>query len=352
MSPSRTAAILPSRNEPSTIFTVTTAVDHALRDEHAVIIHADSSDTPDTATQFAATPTRAAKSGLAGLPRGKGAQILAALRRPEFTDAEVALIADTDTRNPDPAVYRALLDQVHAGAALAIADYPRHWDEANLTNHVARPLIAATTGLDVPQPLAGDLAVSRQALNAAQEAAAELPDELAQCVRGYGIDAFLLLAAATTGPVASVRFEEPKAHAGSFDHLPAIFHQAVPVLLHLTATGPLPPAPARTGAPVYRATDRTLPPGRVRSMVTALTDLGTGPAGYDGGPWPAHLAGAWRAVASGTPPIEAAGRLWPSYLHRVCDWLTTAQHASPQHRAQILTTVHDRLRTDLATGAP
>ncbi|MEU2026980.1 hypothetical protein ABZ565_33315 [Streptomyces sp. NPDC016469] len=112
-----------------------------------MIIHADSSDTPDTATQFAATPTRADTSGLAGLPRGKGAQILAALRRPELVDAEVVLIADTDTRNPDPAVYRALLDQVRAGAALAIADYPRHWDEANLTNHVARPLIAATTGL-------------------------------------------------------------------------------------------------------------------------------------------------------------------------------------------------------------
>ncbi|MYS32572.1 hypothetical protein K388_07218 [Streptomyces sp. KhCrAH-43] len=352
MTPTRTAAILPSRNEPSTISAVTTAVDHALGDEHAVIIHADSSDTPDTAAQFAATPTRAASSGLAGLPRGKGAQILAALRRPELADAEVVLIADTDTRNPDPAVYRALLDQVRAGAALAIADYPRHWDEANLTNHVARPLIAATTGLDVPQPLAGDLAVSRRALAAAQTAAAELPDDLAQCVDGYGIDAFLLLTAATTGPVNSVRLKEPKAHAGSFDHLPAIFHQAVPVLLHLTATWPLPPAPARSGAAVYRATDRTLPPARVQAMVTALTDLGTGPAGYDGGPWPAHLADAWRAVTSGTAAIEAAGRLWPPYLRRVCDWLTTAQHASPQQRAQILTAVHDRLRTDLATGAP
>ncbi|WP_328898580.1 hypothetical protein OHR86_00185 [Streptomyces sp. NBC_00441] len=352
MNPIHIAAILPSRNERSTISAVTTAVDHALSNAHAVIIHADSSDTPDTTAAFAATPTRANTSGLAGLQRGKGAQILAALRRPELADAEVVLIADTDTRNPDPAVYRALLDQVRAGAALAIAAYPRHWDEANLTNHVARPLIAAATGLDVPQPLAGDLAVSRRALDAAQKAAAELPDDLAQCVQGYGIDAFLLLTAATTGPVDSVQLKEPKAHAGSFDHLPAIFHQAVPVLLHLTATWPLPPAPVRSGSAVYRATDRTLPPGRVRAMVTALTDLGPGPAGYDGRPWPAHLAGAWQAVTSGTPPIEAAGRLWPSYLHRVCDWLTSAQHASPQHRAQILTAVHDHLRTDLATGAP
>ncbi|WP_330240254.1 hypothetical protein [Streptomyces sp. NBC_00525] len=257
----------------------------------------------------------------------------------------------TDTRNPHPAVYRALLDQVRAGAALAVADYPRHWDEANLTNHVARPLIAATTGLDVPQPLAGDLAVSRRALAAAQRAAAELPHELAQCVHGYGIDAFLLLTAATTGPVESVRLKESKIHAGSFDHLPAIFHQAVPVLLHLTATWPLPPAPARTGATVYRATDRTLPPGRVQAMVTALTDLGTGPSVYDGGPWPSRLADAWRAVTSGTAAIEAADHLWPHYLRRVCDWLTAAQHASLQRRAQILTAAHDRLRTDPTSAA-
>lgn len=68
--------------------------------------------------------------------------------------------------------YHALLDRVRAGAALAIADYPRHWDEANLTNHLARPLIAASTGHDVPQPLAGDLAVSREVLTDVVRAAA------------------------------------------------------------------------------------------------------------------------------------------------------------------------------------
>ncbi|MGW2082668.1 hypothetical protein ACWCOW_38175 [Streptomyces sp. NPDC001939] len=133
------------------------------------------------------------------------------------------LIADTDTRNPAPAVYRALLDRVRAGAAFAIADYPRHWDEANLTNHLARPLIAATTGHDVPQPLAGDLALSGQALDAVLRAVEALPAEVSACVDGYGVDAFLLLTAATVGPIASLRLGEPKQHAGSFPHLPAIY---------------------------------------------------------------------------------------------------------------------------------
>ncbi|OKJ78572.1 hypothetical protein [Streptomyces sp. CB02460] len=348
------AAILPSRNEPLTISAVTTAVDLALNDVNGLIVHADSSDGPDTAAAFAATPTRAKTLALTGLERGKGAQILAALRRPELVEAGAVLIADTDTRAPEPGVYRALIDQVRAGAALAIADYPRYWDEANLTNHVARPVIAAATGIDVPQPLAGDLAVSGRALAVAQQAAAELSDELARCVAGYGVDAFLLLSAATTGPVIPVRFMEPKRHAGSFDHLPAIYDQAVPVLLHLTARWPLPPAPVHSGTDLYRATHRTLPSGRVREMVTVLDRLDPAPGRYDGDPWPLHLARAWRAVASGMPPIEAAAQLRPHYVRHVRAWLTSAEHATPRQRARMLTAAHNCLCTELnpTAGAP
>ncbi|PZT77939.1 MULTISPECIES: hypothetical protein [unclassified Streptomyces] len=345
------AVILPSRNEPLTISAVTTAVDLALNDAHGVIVHADSSDGPDTADAFAATPTRAKTLVLTGLERGKGAQILAALQRPEIVEADVVLIADTDTRAPEPGVYRALLDHVRAGAALAIADYPRYWDEANLTNHVARPMIAAATGLDIPQPLAGDLAVSGRALAAAQHAAVELPDELARCVAGYGIDAFLLLTAATTGLVTSVPVKGPKRHAGSFDHLPAIYDQAVPVLLHLTATWPLPPAPARSGTGYYRATDRTLPSGRVREMVAVLNRLDLAPGRYDGDLWPLHLGRAWRAVTSGTPPTEAAVQLWPHYVRRVRAWLTSAEHATPRQRARMLAAAHNCLCANLRSTA-
>ncbi|WP_258038829.1 hypothetical protein [Streptomyces sp. SM12] len=74
------AAILPSRNEPETIGNVISAVDTALNDPRAVIIHADSSDTRATALAATRTPTRAKLVQLADLPRGKGAQILAAAR--------------------------------------------------------------------------------------------------------------------------------------------------------------------------------------------------------------------------------------------------------------------------------
>lgn len=343
------AAILPSRNEPATIAAVTTAVDAALGDAGAVIVHADSSDTLETAGRFAATLTRAAKVPLTGLVRGKGAQILAAARHPELARADAVLIADTDTRNPDPAVYTALLDRVRSGAALAIADYPRHWDEANLTNHLARPLIAAATGHDVPQPLAGDLALSRQALAAVLDAVEALPGELAACVDGYGIDAFLLLTAAACGPVDSVRIDGPKLHAGSFPHLPDIYHQTVPVLLHLAAAWAPGPAPANRVPTPYRAADRVVEPARLQDMLTTLDGFGPYPDGYDEHPWPMPAADAWHAVNSGIPAPDAARRLWPHYLRRVADWLTSGQHATTGQRAERLAAAHARLHTAVLT---
>ncbi|HEY1621710.1 MAG TPA: hypothetical protein VGG25_29085 [Streptosporangiaceae bacterium] len=345
------AAILPSRDEPTTIAAATAAADEALADEGAVIVNADSSDDPDTSRRFTAASTQAVRVPLHGLARGKGAQILAAARRPDLAAAEAVLIADTDTRNPDPAVYAALLGRVRAGAALAIADYPRHWDEANLTSHLARPLIAATTGHDVPQPIAGDLALSSQALAAVLQAASALPAEMTACVDGYGIDAFLLLTAARTGPVTSVRVGESKVHAGSFPHLPAIYHQAVPVLLHLTATWVPPPLPETREAAVYRAADRTVEPARLQAMIATLDSLGPHPGRYDEHPWPAPAAQAWHAVRAGTPARDATRQLWPHYLRRVRDWLTSGQHASTRQRAQALAAAHASLHAAVLAPA-
>ncbi|KDA41091.1 hypothetical protein [Frankia sp. BMG5.23] len=343
------AVILPSRNEPATITAVTTAVDTALGDTSAVIVHADSSDSPDTTARFTATSTRAVKVPLTDLVRGKGAQILAAVRRLDLTGADTVLIADTDTRNPDPAAYAALLQRVRAGGAVAIADYPRHWDEANLTNHLARPLIAATTGHDIPQPLAGDLALSRDALTAVLHAVGALPPAVSACVDGYGIDAFLLLTAARLGPIASVRLDTPKQHAGSFPHLPAIYHQAVPVLLHLTATGTPPPIPPDSEPALYRTADRDIETARLRSMRATLDSFGPHPGGYDEHHWPQATADAWHAVTTGTPAPDAARRLWPHYLRRVIDWLTSGQHAATWQRAEALAVAHARLHTAVLT---
>lgn len=346
------AAILPSRNEPATISAVTAAVDTAIRTvlpgQDAVIVHADSSDDSATSDSFTATATQAEKVALTELTRGKGAQLLAAARHRDVVDADLVLIADTDTRDPDPAVYAALIERLLGGASLAIADYPRHWDEANLTNHLARPLIAAT-GRDVPQPLAGDLALPGHVLADALDDASVLPDTVAAGVDGYGIDAFLLLTAASTGPPASVPFDRPKWHAASFSHLPIIFDQAVPVLLHLTASR-TPPRPT-AGEPNYRAADRALPPERLGDMLDALNRLHAKCGDYDKAPWPLAVALAWHAVRSGTPAVDAARSLWPHYLDRVRDWLTWGVAATTGQRADRLASTHAALLTAVTVGA-
>jgi hypothetical protein len=225
-----TLAILPSLDEPGTVAAVTAAVDEALADPDALIVLADASPNPDTLRAFRYVPIRARADALGGLPAGKGLQVLTALRHVADRLAPNArvLLADTDTRNPDPGTYRALLGGLGDGAAIALADYGRFWDEGNLTNHLARPLIAAATGHDVPQPLAGDVAVTAAAMRRALDDHAGLGPELAAAVDGYGIDAFLVQAAAVIGDVTSVRLPATKLHAPSFPHLPAIFADAVP----------------------------------------------------------------------------------------------------------------------------
>ncbi|MEV7289791.1 hypothetical protein AB0O01_35450 [Streptomyces sp. NPDC093252] len=131
------AAILPSRKEAPTITAVTTAVDTALDDTRAVSIHADSSDTPATAARFAATATRAAKVPLTGLTRGKGAQILAATHPPNLADADAVLIADTDTRNPDPDLHATLLEHIRGGTA--------HWPAPTTRGTGTRPTSPTTS---------------------------------------------------------------------------------------------------------------------------------------------------------------------------------------------------------------
>ncbi|MCI2421145.1 hypothetical protein MOQ72_27245 [Saccharopolyspora sp. K220] len=328
-------AILPSRDEANTIAAVTMAVDAALDSPDAVIVLADASSDATTIEAFTAVPTRARTIALGDLVRGKGRQVLAAvghLHRGGLLGGEV-LLADTDTRNPDPETYRALLAPVTAGAAMALPDYQRYWDEGNLTNHLARPLIAIATGIDVPQPIAGDAALSTHATLRAIDRVAELTDDiLAWNVGGYGIDAFLLLSAADTGRIVTVPINATKQHAPSFPHLPKIFTHAVPVLLH--------PAAHQDAVPgvigEYRLADRTLSDQQLNKMLTTLRGLRATARHYDEQPWPDAVATAWHAVAQRQPTAAAAQRLWPAYLDHVHNWLTDGARTTLPERTATL----------------
>lgn len=234
----RVAAVLPSRDEAATVGAVAQAVDNAVSDQHAMVINADSSMSRDTREAFEAASLRASRRTLPHLRRGKGTQALRAME--DITGADCVMMIDTDTRDPSAPLYRRLVDAVLDGADLALLDYTRTWFEGNLTNHVARPLVAANAGSDIPQPIVGDIALSRRALEWVLHAyhGAELP--LRDCVDGYGIDAFITQTVALAeGIVQSLLTGRVKRHAPSFPHLPVIFAEAVPVLLGAAGIAPL-----------------------------------------------------------------------------------------------------------------
>ncbi|MFF4647754.1 hypothetical protein [Streptomyces sp. NPDC001389] len=333
------AAVLPSRDEAATIAAVATAVDRALNDPEAVIVNVDCSTDQSTSQAFLSTPTLAQKVPVAGVSQGKGSQVLHGLALLPPGHGAV-LVADTDTRNPHADMYRKLLDAVRGGSALAAADYRRFWDEGNLTHHVARPLLAAATGIDLAQPLAGDIALSPDTVRRAAADRLDLTPSLSACVDGYGIDAFLVMAAAGTGqPVTSVPLDRTKEHAPSFPHLPAIFRQAVPVLLALTGQGHARQAPAAT----YSLAQRTLTDDRLHHMLTELDRLSPPHPDHQSLTWPRPLFDAWTSVQTGADPVDAAATLWPFYIQRVRSWLATGASARLRVRRARLAIAHAEL---------
>lgn len=343
MSTAPAAAVLPSREEPDTIVAVTQAVDAALSVPDTLLINVDSSETSDTSNAFRGAAPLGQQLALSGLLRGKGRQIRAGLER---LDAHMpVLLADTDTRNPRPHVYRRLVQAVRDGAAMAIADYPHYWDEVNLSQHLARPLIAATGGWDVVHPLAGDLALAPATWQAALAAWSTLPPALASCVDGYGIDVFLLQVAATCGPVVSLPTRETKRHGPSFSHLAASFTEVVPVLLRMARSQKSSHVPF--GPP--RLVARTVSKADLDARCRRLAALRPQPRATSDPAWPVAVEETLGAVANSTPPEQAAITLWPLYLDRVKDWLSTAAVLDPVQRPALL---HAWARDVLTTLIP
>lgn len=330
------AAVLPSRNEPATVAGVAAAVDEAIHPRRGRIVNVDASADDATSMAFREAATKAPRLSVTRSQPGKGLQVLAGL---EFTSfADCVLVADTDTRTPSPATYRALVTAVLAGADLAIADYRRRWYEANLTNHVARPLIAAATGLDLPQPLAGDFALSASAVRTLLRAHGALPASgMRDAVDGYGIDAFVVRAVAEGGgQVCSTRFDTAKSHAPSFPHLKPIFDDAVPILLAPAVTRPahLP------GRPAFRLEPYELPSRVLADMLDRLDAMrATAGAGQTGARWSEVLSTAWQRARLDT--AEAASELWPHYLDRVRDYLRLAQNVGPHVAEHFLAAAMD-----------
>lgn len=234
---------IPSFNESETIGSVATLVDEGLQSLCAIhgsavsakIVNVDSASEDGTAEVFLRVATYYPKQSIVlPEPRGKGKNLLAFAMLARSEQATYCLTIDADIRSATPAWVGALLDPLLTDSAdFVTPSYERSRFEGSTTNHFAYPLVFATTGRHVRQPIAGDFAFTDRLLDLT--GSLDVPD----AARYYGIDIYLTLAALTHG----LRHREVtlgrKVHGPSFHKLEYMFPQIAAAALHVLREAPL-----------------------------------------------------------------------------------------------------------------
>ncbi|MCZ0991904.1 hypothetical protein O1L44_00395 [Streptomyces noursei] len=181
-----------ARNEASTIAGVAEAADKGLHlafpSCRNVVMLADSGSVDGTVQCFATTRLQAEKVMVCsnGADSGKGTNVLAISGRALQLGARQVVILGGNLRTPDPEWVRLLASAVAGGKpAIALATHARDRYDASIANHLVRPLIAATFGAHLAQPIGGEVAMNYAFLQ--EMSSWEAPDS----ARLYGIDAWL-----------------------------------------------------------------------------------------------------------------------------------------------------------------
>ncbi|MGH8887197.1 MAG: hypothetical protein ACRDYX_18900 [Egibacteraceae bacterium] len=166
--PFRVVVGLPSFNEADTIAGVTAAVDAAVTTvpfpAKALLVNADSSSTDRTPEVFLATPTKTGKKVVnTGHASGKGTNTLALLRLALEEDADSIISVDTDLAEVPASWIHALLGAIREGVDFCYPLRPPTWNGGDLTYQLAYPALAGVWGVDLREPLCGDIALSGHA---------------------------------------------------------------------------------------------------------------------------------------------------------------------------------------------
>jgi len=268
---------IPARDEGRTVGAVARVADAGLRAAcpggENVVVLAENGSTDDTVRRFARTPTTARKVVIssAGEGTGKGTNVFAVVDRALDLGADRVLLLDADLRSAEPAWVGLLAGAVDAAEpVLAVPAYRRDRYEANTTNHLAGPLLAAVFGVRVQQPIGGEFAFNRAFLDLARTW--HRPDS----AHLYGIDVWLTANALRE----RVRVVEVplgrKLHNSPFPKILRLPQQVLDSLFHvvLRTGGVRPPAPGARGR--RAAVDG----GAVRQDPAVVSRVAAAAAGY------------------------------------------------------------------------
>lgn len=228
---------IPSFNESETIGIVAALVDQGLQSLRAIhgsglsakIVNVDSASEDGTAEAFLRVATYYPKQSIVlPEPRGKGKNLLAFVKLARSEQATYCLTIDADIRSATPAWVGDLLGPLLANSAdFVTPSYERSRFEGSTTNHFAYPLVFATTGRQVRQPIAGDFAFTAAMLDLIERL--DVPD----AAHYYGIDIYLTLAALMHGLRHHQIALGRKVHGPSFHKLEYMFPQIAAAALHM-----------------------------------------------------------------------------------------------------------------------
>lgn len=187
---------LPSFNEADTIAAVATDIDTALQAQSfrygAELVNVDNSSTDGTSAAFSTAPTRCSKRTITTPPAsGKGGNWQTILRLAQDEGVDAVLFADTDLAEVPASWIDALLRCVHSGADVCYPLRPPTWNGGDLTYHLAYPMLASTYGVDLREPLSGEVALSSTAMDRL------LQETWLVSERRFGVDFLLATVAAT-----------------------------------------------------------------------------------------------------------------------------------------------------------
>lgn len=224
MSFKKIAVCLPSYNESDNISSITKIIDEALVKYNKnniydmCIVNIDSASEDDTVLKFNSTITTVKKVSIVNDKKGKGLNLLSFFKYCEDTNIDYGLTIDSDLLSITCDWVTKILDKlIIEKKDYVVPIYERSRYEGSTTNHYAFPLVYATTGYLIRQPIAGDFGFNSRFIKLINKY------DYTESTTRYGIDIYMTLIACINNLNISEVVLDKKIHSPSFNKMEEMF---------------------------------------------------------------------------------------------------------------------------------
>jgi glycosyltransferase involved in cell wall biosynthesis len=225
---------IPTYNEAETITFVTQTVDKGLQkyfpDKKSIIVNIDSNSSDRTKKIFLDTNTKTPKKCIT-TPKGKGESLRCLFEYFLGKESTRALmITDADAITIKPKWVSNLLVPIFKGFDHCFPLYNMHEYDVSVNNHFVYPVIRGVLGVDIREPIAGEMAFSRRSIDRLYNR------DWTPAANKYGIDIFMALSSIFGEMRIAQAYLGIKEHKKHIRELPDIFEQTATSLFSLLDT--------------------------------------------------------------------------------------------------------------------